>query len=72
MVNTGMVNAQGTCSEYAHFCKIFAVSGRIPRLQNPFKYTRRFDLNHKTVHSALGVVRYNKQCLCVINDLCCP
>jgi len=29
-----------------HFCEIFRDSGRILRLQNPFKYTRNFNLNH--------------------------
>ena len=28
-----------------HFCESFADSGRIPRLQNPFKYTRKSRIN---------------------------
>jgi hypothetical protein len=42
-----MVNAPASCSEYAHFCKFFAVSGRILHFKNPFKYKRMFDINQE-------------------------
>ena len=72
MVNDGVVNARKACAFRAHFCEIFRVSGRIPRFQNPFKYIRRFDLNHETVHSALGAAHRDELYLYIINDLLVP
>jgi len=65
MVNTGMVNAQGTCSEYAHFCKFFAVSGRILHLKNPVKYERIFDINQNNA----GAGRTPQQWLAIIHAI---
>jgi hypothetical protein len=50
MVNWAMVNAGPSCSERADFCIIFAVSGRFLHFKNPFKYMKRFEINHDTVH----------------------
>jgi hypothetical protein len=46
MVNARMVNARGSYFSPTAFCESFRVFGRIPRFQNPFKYTRRFQINH--------------------------
>jgi hypothetical protein len=50
MVNLAMVNAKPPCRECADFCIIFAVSGRFLHFKNPFKYTGRFKINHKSAH----------------------
>ena len=42
MVNAGMVNGRRSYFMPRHFREIFRNSGRFPRLQNPFKYTRKF------------------------------
>jgi len=60
MVNTRMVNARPPYFLRATFCKIFGVSGRIPRFQNPFKYTGGFNLNHETVHFQDAAARRNR------------
>jgi hypothetical protein len=52
MVNSGMVNGPKSYFPPPCFCESFAVLGRIPRFQNPVKYVRRFEVNHKTVHPA--------------------
>jgi hypothetical protein len=54
MVNARMVNAQSSYFSPATFCESFRVFGQIPRFQNPFKYTRKFNVNHKTVHFSRG------------------
>jgi len=52
MVNASVVNAPKSYFSPPCFCESFAVLGRIPRFQNPVKYTRRFEINHNTVHPA--------------------
>jgi hypothetical protein len=54
MVNAGKVNGKARYFSPAAFCESFRVFGQIPRFQNPFKYTRKFNVNHETVHPALG------------------
>jgi hypothetical protein len=48
MVNSGMVNAGSSYFSPTAFCESFRVFGRIPRFQNPFKYTRSLRINPKT------------------------
>jgi hypothetical protein len=50
MVNGCVVNVRRPCEFRAHFREIFRVLGRFPRLQNTFKYIRRFNINQETVH----------------------
>jgi hypothetical protein len=57
MVNAGAVNGAAPCVPHAHFCEIFRAFARFLRLQNPFKYIRRFEINHKTVHFCLPAAR---------------
>jgi hypothetical protein len=45
MLNARLVNALISCFSPPSFCESFRVSGRIPRVQNPFKYTRNFQIN---------------------------
>ncbi len=45
MVNTDIVNAGSLYFLPATFCESFRVFGRISRFQNPFKYTRGFNIN---------------------------
>ncbi len=45
MVNTDMVNAQSRHFPPPHFCESFLAFGRIPRFENPVKYTRIFAIN---------------------------
>ena len=54
MVNAGLVNVTVRDFLPAGFCESSRVFGRIPRSKIPFKYTRRFNVNHITVHSAPG------------------
>jgi hypothetical protein len=54
MVNAGKVNAGSSYFSPATFCESFPVSGRIPRLQNPFKYTCGFVINQKTLPAGAG------------------
>ena len=35
-------------------CEFFPAFATNPQFQNPFKYKRRFDLNHETVHFSRG------------------
>jgi hypothetical protein len=51
MINANMVNGGPACHEHAHFCVIFAVSGRFLRFKNPVKYICPLELTVKTVHS---------------------
>jgi len=46
MLNARLVNARISYFSPAAFCKSFGVFGRIPRFQNPFKYTHNFLINH--------------------------
>jgi hypothetical protein len=55
MVNTGVVNANTRYFPPAAFCESFAVLGRIPRFQNPFKYNANIWINPETVHSGARV-----------------
>jgi len=50
MVNVCVVNLRRPYEFRAHFREIFRVSGRFSRLQNTFKYSRRFNINQETVH----------------------
>jgi hypothetical protein len=50
VVNARKVNGRAAYFSPATFCESFAVSGRIPCFQNPFKYTRNLRINQKTVH----------------------
>jgi hypothetical protein len=52
VVNAGMVNGPTSCFKRATFCVFFPLLGRFPRLKNPVKYARNFNINHETVHSA--------------------
>jgi hypothetical protein len=45
MLNADLVNARTSYFSPPHFCESFAVSGRISRFRNPFKYTRNFRIN---------------------------
>jgi hypothetical protein len=54
MLNARLVNAESSYFPPATFCESFAVFGRIPCFQNPFKYTGKFDINPETVHFAGG------------------
>jgi len=54
MVNADVVNAGSAYFSPATFCESFRVFGRIPRLQNPFKYVCNSRINHKTVGAAAG------------------
>jgi hypothetical protein len=45
MVNAGVVNGGSSYFSPPRFCESFADLGRILRLQNPFKYTRNFNIN---------------------------
>jgi hypothetical protein len=69
MVNARMVNARRPYFLRATFCKIFGVSGRIPRFQNPFKYTGGFNLNHETVHLHAAAARRNRIYISKISHL---
>jgi hypothetical protein len=42
-----MVNGGPACHEHAHFCVIFAVSGRFLHFKNPVKYICRAEINRK-------------------------
>ena len=50
MVNPGVVNAGSRIFRRRAFANFLRVLGRIPCFQNPFKYTGKFNVNHKTVH----------------------
>jgi hypothetical protein len=69
MVNARMVNVRRPYFFRATFCKIFGVSGRIPRFQNPFKYIGGFNLNHETVHFQAAAARRNRIYICNIKYL---
>jgi len=47
MINARMVNGRAAYFSPTAFCESFAVFGRIPRLQNPFKYIRNLRVNQK-------------------------
>ena len=67
MVNARMVNAESSYFSPATFCESFRVFGQIPRFQNPFKYTRKFNVNHKTVHFSRGLGSL-RVAFCVLNQ----
>jgi hypothetical protein len=69
MLNAKMVNARISCDLHADLCEFFAVFASIPRFKNPFKYTSRFNLNHKTVHFQRRAARGNFFLLRTINDV---
>ncbi len=69
MLNAKMVNARISCDLHADLCEFFAVFTSIPRFKNPFKYTSRFNLNHKTVHFSRHAARSKLCLLRHINDL---
>jgi hypothetical protein len=50
MVNARVVNGGTRYFAPPRFCESFAVFGRIPRFQNPFKYICNSRINHDTVH----------------------
>jgi hypothetical protein len=58
VVNTDMVNAGSAYFMPQHFCESFADSGRISRLQNPFKYTRRFNINQNHAGKPVAPVKF--------------
>ena len=66
MVNANAVNAKTLYFTPPRFYEFFRVSGRIPRFQNPVKYTRIFYFNHKTVHSAAAPAEIPVQYQCAI------
>ena len=55
MVNAGVVNGGPRIFSPPRFCESFRVFGQFPRFQNPFKYTRGFEINRK--HPSRGVDR---------------
>jgi hypothetical protein len=52
MVNAGIVNGETRRLLPPHFRENFPILGQILYFKNPFKYTRSFNVNHKTVHFA--------------------
>jgi hypothetical protein len=52
MVNADVVNAKTSYFLRATFCELNRDSGRFLYFKNTFKYTGKFNLNHKTVHPA--------------------
>jgi hypothetical protein len=54
MVNVRMVNARLSYFLPPHFCEFFRVSGRFPRLENPFKYISNLLINQECGVAAGG------------------
>ncbi len=52
MVNAGLVNGRESHLPPPLFRESFPVLGRISHFQNPFKYKRIREINHKTAHPA--------------------
>jgi hypothetical protein len=52
MVNAGMVNRRGRVSQTPFFCEILRVFAQIRRFKNPFKYSRRSQVNHREAPAA--------------------
>jgi hypothetical protein len=46
-----MVNARTPCTIRAHFCEIFAVSGRFLHFKNPLNYTDSLEINQEARHT---------------------
>ena len=61
MLNARLVNARISYFPPATFCESFAVFGRIPRFQNPFKYTRNFQINQsRGLAAGAQIFHYNQ------------
>jgi hypothetical protein len=69
MVNPHMVNGGPSYFSPATFCESFAVFGRIPRFQNPFKYTSRFEINQKRAAQARLAAIFIAQYQCLMQTL---
>jgi hypothetical protein len=57
MVNIGKVNGELSRSFLPYFCEFFLVLGRFLRFENPFKYKRDCEINHKAAHPPFAALR---------------
>jgi len=60
MLNARLVNGVSSYFLPATFCESFAVFGRIPRFQNPFKYTHKFQINQSRAELSAVNINYNQ------------